>query len=232
MPRYRGMGMRLGILVLAILILQPLVSSAELQPINESTPGFSITPDNYDAKKVTVPLGPYVISFLTRLENVTAKGIYEPQRHNETAGSGMDYHICTYDLGQLWIYNNNSGPRDYPAFRFTIYSYIGPTSYQPVDPDPGGVSVISSWRDTATISRDYTGPDPLTVDGKKGTILAWWSIYHNEDYYGERHDLVGSSYYVVTYQPDDKTFVVLSTDNIVDYDKDVALVLQTLHISS
>lgn len=224
--------MRLGILVLAILILQPLVGSAELQPINESTSGFSIAPDKYDAKKVTVPLGPYFISFLTRLENVTAKGIYEPQRHNETAGSGMDYHVCTYDLGQLWIYSNSSGPRGYPAFRFTVYRYVGPSSYQPVDPDPGGVSVISSWRDTATISRDYTGPDPLTVDGKKGTILAWWSIYHNENYYGERHDLVGSSYYVVTYQPDDKTFVVLSTDNSVDYDKDVALVLQTLHISS
>ena len=207
--------MRLEILVLAILTLHPLVGSAELQPINESTPGFSITPDKHDAEKVTVPLGPYVISFLTRLENVTAEGIYEPQRHNETAGSGKDYHICTYDLGQLWIYNNGSGPQDYPAFKFTIYRYVGPSSYRPVDPDPGGISIISSWRDTATISRDYLGPDPLTIDGKKGTILTWWSTYHNKDYYGERSDVVGNSYYVVTYQPDYETFVVLSTDSIV-----------------
>jgi hypothetical protein len=82
------------------------------------------------------------------------------------------------------------------------------------------------------MSREYIGPDPLTIDGKEGTILQWWSVLHNINvvYPSDSFDVAGNSYYVATYQPDDKTFVVLESDNSIDYDKDVALVLQTLHI--
>lgn len=191
--------------------------------INETMPGFSATPGDYDATKVAVPLGPYLISFSTRLENITFEGEYDTLAHNETAGSGKDYHVCTYDVGYLWVRENTSY---YPAFRFTIYRYAGPSSYPPVDPDPNGFSIVSGFRDTATMSREHIGPDPLTIDGKQGTILTWWTVHHDSI------DVVGNGYHVAAYQPDDKTFVVLETDNSIDYDKDVALVLQTLEIKS
>jgi tetratricopeptide (TPR) repeat protein len=210
-------------------------------PINDTTPGFSAVPGEYDATQVSIPLGPYRISFLTRLENVTVEGKYELLGHNETAGSGKDYHICTYDVGELRILRNSTAAQrmseswtggGYPIaeFDFTIYRYAGPSTYPPVDPDPSGFSRISSFRDTATLSQDYT-TDSITIDGKQGTLLTRWATYHNENYYGESHDVVGNSCYIATYQPNDKTFVVLKADSSLDYDKDVALVLQTLHIT-
>ena len=225
-----------------------IVYPATMYPsINDTTPGFSAVPGKYDATQVTIPLGPYRISFLTRLENVTVEGRYELLGHNKTAGSGKDYHICTYDVGDLRVLRNSTAaqimseswpqvgghPSGYPSAEldFTIYHYAGPSTYPPNDPDPSGFSRISSFRDTATISQDYT-TDSITIDGKQGTLLTRWVTYHNGNYYGESHDVVGNSYYIVTYQPNDKTFVVLKTDNSLDYDKDVALVLQTLHISS
>lgn len=219
-----------NIAMILLLLIFPLSASADLLPINETTPGFSAVPGEYDATDVTIPLGPYQISFSNRLENVTFEGYYTESGHNETVGSGKDYHISTYDIGELWVLENAS---DYPALRFTIYRYVSPSAYPPVDPDPNGYSIISSSRDTPTMSRDYTGPDTLTIDGKKGTILTWWSVHHNSDvvYPSNSFDVVGSNYYVVAYQPNGKTFVVLETDNSVDYDKDVALVMETLHIA-
>lgn len=203
---------------------------ADFLPINETTPGFSVAPGEYDATKVSIPLGPYQISFLTRLENISFEGEYKELGYNKTTGSGKDYHIATYDRGNLWVRENDSY---YPAFRFTIYRYISPSSYQPVDPDPNGFSYISNFRDTPTMSRDYTGPDQLTIDGKQGTLSSWWSVHHNSNvgYPGDSFDVVGNSYYVATYQPNEKTFVVLESDSGIDYDKDVALVLETLHIT-
>jgi hypothetical protein len=217
------------LVLLCLIVLQGCVMGSDLLPINETIPGFSAAPGEYNATQVTVPLGPYLIGFSTRLENVTFEGDYEALGHNETTGSGKDYHICTYDEGHLWIREN---AKYYPAFRFTVYRYAGPSSYLPVDPDPNGFSIISSFRDTSTMSREYIGPDPLTIDGKEGTILQWWSVRHNINvvYPSDSFDVAGNSYYVATYQPDDKTFVVLESDNSIDYDKDVALVLQTLHI--
>jgi hypothetical protein len=199
-----------------------------LSPINETTPGFSAAPGEYNAAHVTVPLGPYQISFSTRLENVTYKGEYEALGHNETTGSGKDYHVATYDECDLYVLPNETG-----YIHFRIYRYVGPSLYPPVDPDPNGYRTISGWIDTPTMSRDDSGPEPQTIDGKPGTVVTWWSIHHNINvvYPSDSFDVQGEENYFAAYQPNDKTFVVVEFYDI-DYDKDVALVLQTLHISS
>jgi len=213
-----------------------LVSDVVVRPattyslINDTTPGFSAVPGKYDATQVTVPLGPYIISFSTRLANATFWGEYDALGHNKTAGSGKDYRTCTYDEGRLEVQENGSY---YPAFRFTIYHYVGPSSYPPTDPDPNGMWEVGSLIDTPTMTREYAGPDPITIDGKQGTLITTWSVYHNINvvYPSDSFDVIAPSYYIVAYHPNDKTFVVLKTDNSLDYDKDIALVLQTLHIT-
>ncbi len=236
------LGLRIALIVLSLLFVLNMPSiggeyplfQASMSEINETASRFSVTPDKYDADRVTVSLGPYHISFLTRLENVCCVGEYRTSYLNRSTGSRKDYHVCTYDLGELWVYEGPVNDSKYPSLRLSIYRYVGPTSYPPTDPDPSGFSVISSFRDTSTMSREYTGPDPLIIDGKRGTLLEWWPVIHNINvvYPSDSFDVVGNSYYVAAYQPDDKTFVVLSTDNSIDYDKDVALVLETLHIST
>lgn len=211
-------------------------------PINDTTLGFSAVPGKYDATQVTIPLGPYRISFLTRLENVTVEGKYRLSGHNKTAGSGKDYHICTYDVGDLRVLRNSTaaqrmseswpGKDYYPdaEFTFTIYHYAGPSSYPPVDPDPSGFSRIPNYGNLKTISSDYI-VDPLTIDGKRGSLTTTWTTYHNNYDPNDTWDTQTKNRYIAAYQPNDKTFVVVVFNKGIDYDKDVALVLDTLHIT-
>jgi hypothetical protein len=97
-------------------------------PINETTPGFSVAPGDYNSTAVTVPLGPYKISFLTRLENITFKGFYEKSGRNVYEGKGKDYHMCTYDIGEL-IVSSRNGKVD-----FFIHHYVAPLNYPPEGP--------------------------------------------------------------------------------------------------
>lgn len=232
-------------LILVVLMLLPCIASAtsylDMPRINESTPGFSIAPGDYDAVQVTVPLGSYLISFLTRVENVSFTGKYWESYMNRSAGSGKDYHICTYDLGRLWVIRNTSTDRYEDVYgnvsfgekviEIQLYRYVGPTSFPAIDPDPYGLSTVTSWHETSTTSWDYTDPESITIDGKTGTLCMWWQTIHNYGYYpSQDFDVYGKEHYVATYQPDDKTYVVMETSDI-DYDKDVALVLETLHIS-
>jgi tetratricopeptide (TPR) repeat protein len=199
--------------------------------INDTTPRFSAVQGKYDATQVTVPLGPYQISFSTRLENITFAGVYDALGYNKTAGSGKEYHTCTYDKGDLDVLQNGTYGEMYPI-RFTIYRYVSPSSYPPIDPDPNGMWELGSLIDSATMTRDYSGPDSITIDGQQGTLITGWTTWHNYDYDGEEHSTNYDRYtYIATYQPNDNTYVVVKFDDSIDYDKDVALVLETLHIT-
>jgi len=229
------------LIVLCLLVVQGLVlgNNTMYPPINDTTPGFSAKPGGYDATQVSVPLGPYHISFSTRLENVTCEGEYRKSDFNKSAGSGKDYRICTYDLGTLRVLRNSTAQRGnvgsaYPTaeLTFTIYRYVAPSSYPPENPDPNGYLRLSTFYDSPTLSRDISDPEQLIIDGKRGTLMSFWYTNHNTNvvYPSESYDRVGDSDYIAAYQPGDKTFVVLKTSG-VGYDRDVALVLQTLHIT-
>lgn len=110
--------MKTHILLLMCMLTVQCTAASDWVPINETTPGFSAVPGDYNSTAVTVPLGPYKIRFLTRLVDPTFEGCYEKSSYNIPDGKGKDYHTCTYDIGTLLVSGHIYDPvngTDYPS---------------------------------------------------------------------------------------------------------------------
>jgi hypothetical protein len=119
------------------------------------------------------------------------------------AGSGKTYHRNNFT-----IYQFKMEPNHY----IDIAQYTGPASYTPEEPfdeleaaEKGGFTIYDT--------------EPITIDGKIGTKIS--------SYYVEKPNRPDR--YVVTYKLDETTFVQINSR--LDYDKDVALILETIRVS-
>jgi len=206
--------LRNALIVLSLLlILGPAMS--DTIHINNTSPGFSAVPGPYNAVYVTTPMGPYNVSFSIRAENASYDGYYQDSVLNRSAGSGKSYHTCTYDIGTLMVVPGTGG-----SMHLHIYRYVSPLSDAPVDPDPFGYSEMET---AEARDWDISSPSNTVIDGYNATeVVAYPPSEPYAPWKKPRH--------IYTYSPDLGTFVVVYSD--MDYDKDISLVLETLHITS
>lgn len=164
--------------------------------------GIKITTGNYESSKlVTVPMDNYETSFQIRT-------MYEMEvKHNmisTTAGTGKDYHAEDFTTVSFVMGDN---------LFITIADYMGPAKYKPTNPF-----------------------DSLSAVERSGyTIFDYGSMFGIDGHTGRKYASYNTKYpdktnrYAVSYALDSDTFVQVRTIYL-DYDKDVALLLETLHI--
>ena len=164
--------------------------------------GIKITTGNYESSKlVTVPMDNYETSFQIRT-------MYEMEvKHNmisTTAGTGKDYHAEDFTTVSFVMGDN---------LFITIADYMGPAKYKPTNPF-----------------------DSLSAVERSGyTIFDYGSMFRIDGHIGRKYASYNTKYpdktnrYAVSYALDSDTFVQVRTIYL-DYDKDVALLLETLHI--
>jgi hypothetical protein len=205
--------------------------------LNGTTPGLSIVPGDYNATAITVPLGPYNISFSTRLAALGFYGYYEKSGYNGYEGKGKDYHMCTYDLGRLDVYSRKydsvNGTRRLDEWmEFLVFHYADPFDYP-----PPGLEIFSIDRPFADIyhMRCYWDdfdpveaflPVDVIVNGRIGTIVC--RDYEQFENYVDDKEHVECFY---AYSPDPTTFVVVHFYDM-NWAKDVSLVIETLNVTS
>jgi hypothetical protein len=207
------------LVLLCLLMLQGSVMGRGLSPINESTPGFSAVPGDYKATQVTIPLGPYIIEFSTRLENATYEGSYTESCLNRSSGSGKSYHTNTYDVATFVVNDGNT--------RINIYHQVSPAGETAVDPYPCGYDDCVPLISSSTYGEWTTGSSsPAKIDGRTGTH----TLAQLDRAYPDYMIRTIKERYVYAYQLDDNTFATLYSDE--DYAKEVSLLEETLHISS
>lgn len=164
--------------------------------------GIKITTGNYESSKlVTVPMDNYETSFQIRT-------MYEMEvKHNmisTMAGTGKDYHAENFTTVSFVMGDN---------LFITIADYMGPAKYKPTNPF-----------------------DSLSAVERSGyTIFDYGSMFRIDGHTGRKYASYNTKYpdktnrYAVSYALDSDTFVQVRTIYL-DYDKDVALLLETLHI--
>ncbi len=122
---------------------------------------------------------------------------------SQTAGTGIDYHTENFTQTSFVMGNN---------LFISIAHYTGPAKYQPTSPfDP-----LKAAKRTGYTILD---PESIKIDGHIGTAVVSYNTK-----YPDRPNI-----YVVSYALDLNTFVQVRASSL-DYDKDVALLLETLHI--
>lgn len=162
--------------------------------------GIKITPGQYESSNVVVPMGPYQLSFLTR---TTDKMRIYNSTISKVVGSGKTYHrenFTTYEFSMNGL------------LRVQIAHLTNSTGFAPEDPfDEYGLAEKGNH-----IIYDYGSNQ--TIDGKPGKVIS--SYYKYNDKAPDKH--------VAIYKLDPNTFVLVSST--LDYDKDVSLILETIHI--
>ena len=170
------------------------------------TTGIRIEPGNYEeSTKIVAPLGNFAVSFETRTPN---KLSIENTTLSAKVGSGKEYHTETFKIDALKMSDGLS------EFKLSIAQYIGTgsTQYKPTMPFSGYDSVDKKGYETLY-------PSSIQMDGHSARLYESYNIKH--DTYPDR--------YAVTYAIDANTFVMIETYKL-DYDKDVSLLFETLHI--
>lgn len=166
--------------------------------------GIKITTGDYESSKlVTVPMGNYEVSFQIRT-------IYEmeiiPSVNvvSKTVGTGKDYHTENFTMVSFVMGDD---------LVITIADYIGPAKYKPMNPF-----------------------DSLGLVDKKGyTVFDYGNIFRIDGHSGRKYESFNSKRpdnphkCAVSYALDSNTFVQVHT-MYLGQDKDVALLLETLHI--
>jgi hypothetical protein len=124
---------------------------------------------------------------------------------NQTAGSGRKYRKNKYN--KYTLYTEDEFQR-FGYFEILITHYMGPAEYPPADPNPNGYNnVPKSW--------DATSPRSIMIDGHPGTVI-----------YAEHEKLTR---WIYTCQLNSSTFILIQSP--MDWDKDVSLAIETLHIT-
>jgi hypothetical protein len=229
--------MKIHVFLLMCMLTVQCTAASDRVNIDETTPGFSAVPGDYNATAVTVPLGPYNISFSTRLVDPTFQGNYKKSVYDMPVGKGKDYHMCDCDFGEITVsghrynYVNGTFHRD-GWMHFKIYRYASPFDYPPPKLEilsPGrtfdGVyHKHCSWDDFDPAEAFL--PVDVIINGNIGTIICSGSEEHSEYVRDKEH--VTCMY---GYSPEPTTFVlVLFSD--MDWYKDISLVLETLNVTS
>ncbi len=202
---------------------------------------------NYESTKYDIPVGPYKVSYELRSPlNYFGVDYYT---HNESTGSGKDYHIAQYDVYSLktgYIANvtyvdetmsfdgtGNSttvkNAKDEVRSEITpevldisIMHYIGPMKYEasnPVDFISDNLLAVPSSWDTG-----YVGSNDISIDSKPGMEI-----------YEEKQSKMGkvlAYHYNYVYKLNPETMIVIRTSGNWNYAKDLALFADTLHISN
>jgi hypothetical protein len=156
----------------------------------------------YGSTKITVPLGNYTATFEIRLDK--RMDITNKTILHEV-GVGKDYHTELFKVNTLEM----SGGLSY--LTISIAEYAGSAKYKSTMPFDGYDAVDKR-------NYELLGIEDVQIDGHTATK---YTAYHikNDDYY----------VYAILYALDANTFVMIVTDK-VDYDKDVSLLIETLHI--
>jgi hypothetical protein len=228
--------MKIHVFLLMCMLTVQCTAASDHVFLNDTTPGLSVVPGDYNATAFTVPLGPYKISFLTRLADPRLMGYYEKSYHYGYEGKGKDYHMCTYDLGRLDVYS-----REYDAVNdigrmngevaFEIYRYVAPLDYPPtwseIFYDSTRFDAYSeplAWKDFEP-GKAFL-PVDVIVNGRIGSIICRDSEKLEKQVDDKEH--VRCAY---GYSPDPLTFVVVNFYD-TNWAKDVSLVIETLNVTS
>lgn len=212
--------------------------------ILNATPDIApkIIKGDYESSKYVVPIGPYKASFELR-SPLSYFGVSN-FTHEEDIGSGKKYHNAEYtvysmiagNITNITYVNETWDPENYTTikngpdrivqespFHLQLYiiHYTGPESYPATEPTEliydELLSVPSSW-DTGDIwSND------IEIDGKPGR-----EIYEDKV---SKKGRVLAYHYEYIYGLDPETVIVILTCGDWDYNKDLALFKETLHIS-
>jgi len=120
-------------------------------------------------------------------------------------GSGKEYHTETFNVYTFKM------PGGLSNFEISIAQYTGLAKYKPGNPFDGYDAVDKRNYELLDI-------EDVQIDGHTATK---YTAYHikNKDYF----------VYAILYALDANTFVMIVTDKL-DYDKDVSLLIDTLHI--
>ena len=168
--------------------------------------GIKITTGDYESSKlVTVPLNNCEISFQIRtiyeMEIIPCINVV-----SKTVGTGKYYHTENFTM-DLFVMGHDHD------LIITIADYIGPAKYKPTNPF-----------------------DSLSLVDRRGyKVFDYGSIFRIDGHTGRKYESFNSErpnkphMCVVSYALDSNTFVQVHTQHL-DQDKDVALLLETLHI--
>lgn len=172
-----------------------------------NTRGIKTEPGNYDSTKVTVPIGDYTMEFETRtLEDFNVQ--YENMTNE--VGSGKDYHIDEFNVSKFEMTDIES--YNQLLLQISIAQYIGPSTYKPRNPFDGYKAVNYN-------AYEHLDTETIEVDGH--SALLYPSYYTKNNKRPNR--------YAVTFALDANTFVMIKA-SMANYDKDVSLWIETLHI--
>lgn len=183
-------------------------AKAELDSIKENeesraafnASGISVVDGDYNSFKITVPIGPFNMSFQTRISGEMSVTNYTLQQE---AGSGKSYHFDNFTVYEY------SMP---PNLIIKVATFDGPASYQPSSPFDDYETAES--RGKYNVYYD----EPIKIDGVTGqeTIA----------YYAKNPDK--RDRYVISYSPEKGVFVQIRSN--LDYDSDISLIIETMDL--
>jgi len=173
------------------------------------TRGIKTEPGNYDSTKVIVPIENCTMEFETRtLEDFDI--LYENM--TTEVGSGKNYHTEEFQVGEFEMTNLASDEYNPLLLQISIAQYIGPSRYEPSNPFDGYKAVNYN-------AYDHLDTETIEVDGHSALLYSSYYTKNNKR----------PNRYAVTFALDANTFVMIKT-SMADYDKDVSLWIETLHI--
>lgn len=183
-------------------------AKAELDRIKENeeyraafnASGISVVDGDYNSFKITVPMGPFNMSFQTRISGEMSVTNYTLQQE---AGSGKSYHFDNFTVYEY------SMP---PNLIIRIATFDGPASYQPSSP-------FDDYETAESRGKYYVYyEEPIKIDGVTGQeIIA---------YYAKNPDK--RDRYVISYSPEKGVFVQIRSD--MDYNSDTSLIIETMDL--
>jgi hypothetical protein len=185
------------------------VAKAELDRIKEeeeyqaafNASGISVANGDYNSFKITVPMGPFTMSFQTRISGEMSVTNYTMQQE---AGSGKSYHYNNFTVYEYTMPTN---------LAIRIAEFNGLSSYRPASPFDDYETAES--RGKYNVYYD----EPIKIDGVTGReIIA---------YYAKNPDK--RDRYVISYSPEKNVFVQIRSN--LDYDSDISLIIETINLA-
>jgi hypothetical protein len=171
-------------------------------------------PGNYDSTKVIAPIGNFTVEFETRsLEEFDVKH----EIITIEVGSGKNYHTEKFRVSKLIMQDHDIHASNYTTMtlQISVAQYIGPSKYEATNPFDGYDAVISK-------NYELLSAHTTQVDGHSASLYESYNTKNNNlpDKYAVVYDFnTGTT----------KNFVLVET-YMANYDKDVSLWIETLHI--
>ena len=165
--------------------------------------GIEITTSQYyDSHLVKVPINDYELEFHTR---DPGKMYISNNFIQHEVGSGTKYHVENFNETIFRMDEN---------FVVAIAEYVGSSKYKPENPYDT-FDIIDAYRNSYTTK----SLDSINIDGHKATGHVGINSKHPEK----------TKKYCYTYKLDSNTYVKIFF-TMLDYQKEVSLILETIHI--